>query len=395
MKTIRVILLILVLILLGFNIIILTKFFKIENSFSENIIKKEQPLENINLLNNTKAHNGYTDVSNKNYPEIPVELFPDNHERENGDNGFSRGFGNTNHPYSFDWFDSHMHLASSHYPNKLKKMEIQEVVDRWFKLVGEYHSSRMILLDPYLETMEWAKDDPRVYVFWWMKWGQSDQLPEVQRRVDEGLIQGLKLHTGGIRGKDGTDYRIMASPGWQKIYSWCDKNDLPVLIHLNQHWGDHRYAYGIGSKKFWERADYTNQELLDFFLTEMVAKYPNVKWIMAHMNFQGIESLSRLFDKYPNLYVDTSIGMFLRQYDYLTPQEVGPYREFCIKYADRLMFGTDAFAFHPLESKYPDHIRNWWLPHYIFIMQLRLPQQTLDLITHGTAEKVLGEYLKR
>jgi hypothetical protein len=27
-------------------------------------------------------------------------------------------------------------------------------------------------------------------------------------------------------------------------------------------------------------------------------------------------------------------------------------------------------------------------------MQLHLPQQTLDMISHGTCEKVLGKYLK-
>ena len=328
------------------------------------------------------------------YPDEPVEPYPDNIEREIGDNGFSQGFGITNHAYSFDWFDSHMHLAWSHYPNRLNEMQIQEVMDRWFHLVGEYHCSRIILLDPYLETMEWARDDPRAHVFWWMTWDQSDQLPEIQRRVNEGLIQGLKLHTGGFMAKDNPDYRVMATPEWQEIYSWCGQHDLPILIHVNQHWGDQGYTYGRGNKEFWERAGYTNQELLDFFLSEMVGKYPEVKWIMAHMNFQGIESLSRLLDKYPNLYLDTSIGMFLRQYDILTPGEIEPYRDFCIKYADRLMFGTDAFVYHPLESKYPEHIRNWWLPHYIFITQLRLPQETLDMISHGACEKVLGKYLK-
>lgn len=326
---------------------------------------------------------------------IPVQPYPDNVERDTGDNGFSRGFGNTNHAYSFDWFDSHVHLAWSHYPNKLAGSQIQEVMDRWFRLTGEYHSSRLILLDPYLETMEWARDNPRVHVFWWMTWDQSDQLPEIQRRVKEGLIQGLKLHTGDFRSKDNPDYHVMTTPEWQEIYNWCGLHELPIIIHVNQHWGDQGYTYGKGAKEFWERAGYTNQELLDFFLEEMVDKYPRVKWIMAHMNFQGIESLSPLLDRYPNLYLDTSIGMFLRQYDNLTPAEIEPYRDFCIKYADRLMFGTDAFAYHPLESEYPGHIRNWWLPHYIFIMQLGLPQQTLDMITHGTCEKVLGKYLKK
>jgi len=227
-----------------------------------------------------------------------------------------------------------------------------------------------------------------------MTWDQSNQLSEIQRRIDQGLIQGIKLHSGQFRRNNDPDYRIMTTPEWQKIYSLCEKNELPIIIHLNQHWGDQGYTFGKGNKKFWERAGYTNQELLDFFLTEMAAKYPGINWILAHMNFQGIESLSQLLDKYHNIYFDTSIGMFLRQYDDLTPEEVRPYRDFCIKYADRLMFGTDAFAFNPHEEALPGHIRNWWLPHYIFIMKLNLPQPTLDMITNGTCEKVLGKYLK-
>jgi predicted TIM-barrel fold metal-dependent hydrolase len=326
--------------------------------------------------------------------EYPVAPYPDNAERWEGDNGFSRGFGMTNHSFSFDWFDSHAHLAYSHYPNLLKGGQIQEVMDRWFRLTGIYHSNRLILCDPYLETMEWAKNDPRVYVFWWLKWDQADQLPEIQRRTREGLIQGIKLHTGDFRSQPGQDYRVMGSEAWHKVFSYCEEADLPIIIHVNQHWGDQGYAYGQGAKKFWARAGYTNQELLDYFLTELVAKHPKAKWVLAHMNFQGNDSLARLFDRYPNLYVDTSIGMFLRESDWLTPEEVRPYREFCIKYADRLMFGTDAFAYHPLESDYPGHIRNWWLPHYNFIQQLRLPQETLDKVTHGTCEKMLGKHLK-
>ena len=327
--------------------------------------------------------------------QLPVAPNPDNVERADGDGGFSRGFGDTNHAWSFDWFDCHLHLAYSHFPNKLVGGQIQEVMDRWFNLVGIYHCGRAILLDPYLETMQWAKDDSRVYVFWWMEWDQADQLPEIQRRVKEGLIQGLKLHTGDFRKKDNPDYRVMGTPAWHKVYDYCESVNLPILIHVNEHWGDQRYTYGRGAKQFWARAGYTNQELLDYFLSELVAKHPGVKWVLAHMNFQGTETMARLFDRYPNLYVDTSIGMYLREYDRLTAEEIKPYREFCIKYADRLLFGTDGFAYQPLESSYPGHVRNWWLPHHIFIASLGLPQDALDAITHGTCEKVLGKYLKQ
>src|SRR4030042_1400084 len=73
--------------------------------------------------------------------EYPVAPYPDNVEREEGDKGFSRGFGMTNHSYSFDWFDSHMHLAWSHYPNQLGQDQVDEVMDRWFRPAGVYDSA--------------------------------------------------------------------------------------------------------------------------------------------------------------------------------------------------------------------------------------------------------------
>lgn len=323
--------------------------------------------------------------------EYPVEPYPDNIERWEGDGGFSRGFGMTNHAFSFDWFDSHIHLAYSHFPNRLKGQEIQQVMDSWFRMTVVYQSGRAILMDPYLETMEWAKDDPRVYVFWWLKWDQADLLPEIQRRTTRGLIQGLKLHTGDLPRHD---YRIMGSEGWQTIYEYCGQADLPIALHLNQHWGDHLYTTGENSKEFWAKAGYTNQQLLDYFLEQIAARHPRTKFILPHMNFQGCDALARIFDRYPNIYTDTSIGMFLREFDSLTPAEIKPYRDFSIRYADRLMFGSDAFAYQPLASDYAGYLRNWWLPHQIFLTQLRLPQEILDKITHGTCERVLGKHLK-
>jgi len=324
-----------------------------------------------------------------------VEPHPDNVERWEGDNGFSRGFGMTNHSYSFDWFDSHLHLAYSHFPNRFRGPQIQEVMDRYFRLTGVYHSARAILMDPYLETMEWARSDPRVHVFWWLTWGQADQLPEIKRRVGEGLIQGLKFHTGDFRRTRGHTHTCMGTKEWHDVYSYCDAMALPVCLHLNQHWGDQRYAYGRGAKEFWASVDYTNHDLLTFFLEDLAARHRQTPWILAHMNFMGNDALANIFDEHPNVYVDTSIGMFLREYDWLTAEEVTPYRDFCLKYADRIMFGTDAFAYHPLPTDYPGHIRNWWLPHQVFITQLGLPQGVLDTITHGTCEAVLGSFLKQ
>ena len=136
--------------------------------------------------------------------------------------------------------------------NALRGEQIQEVMDRWFRMTGIYQSGRTILMDPYLETMEWAKDDPRVYVFWWLKWEQSDQLPEIQRRVKEGLVQGLKLHSGDFRKNPNPDYRVMGTPEWHAIYAYCEQAELPIVLHLNQHWGDQRYTYDFLYQTEWQ-----------------------------------------------------------------------------------------------------------------------------------------------
>ncbi len=326
------------------------------------------------------------------------EPYPDNEARWHGDNGFSRGFAMANHSFSFDWFDSHIHLAHSHFPNRLNGDQIQHVMAHYFALTGKYHSARAILIDPYMETMKWAKNKSNVHLFWWMKWQDGDKLDEVKRLVDEGLIQGIKLHSGSFRDasarEKGIDYRIMGTKEWHGIYDYCEEVDLPFIIHLNQHLEPNRYSYGAPSREFWASVDYTNHDMLEFFLSEMASGHPEMKWTLAHMNFMGNDSLGKVFDEYSNVYADTSIGFVLREYGYLTTDEVRHYRDFAIRHADRLMFGTDAFAYHPLERDYPDHIYNWWLPHYIFINAIRLPQDVLEKITYGTCEKFIGRYLK-
>jgi hypothetical protein len=68
----------------------------------------------------------------------------------------------TKHPFSFDCFDSHIHWAYSPYPNRLKRPEIQQVIDSWFRMTGVYRSGRAMLMDPYLETMEYGAVEGRL-----------------------------------------------------------------------------------------------------------------------------------------------------------------------------------------------------------------------------------------
>jgi len=80
----------------------------------------------------------------------------------------------------------------------------------------------------------------------------------------------------------------------------------------------------------------THQELIDAQM-RVIARHPETTFICAHMaNLPvDLEQLGRLLDEHPNMYVETSARI----------AELGrqPYtaRRFILKYADRILFGTD------------------------------------------------------
>ena len=62
-------------------------------------------------------------------------------------------------------------------------------------------------------------------------------------------------------------------------------------------------------------------------------KYPKINFIGAHQLHIGWERLGELFDKYPNLYTDTSTGCFLNPDDDFYSEDKEYLRNFFIKIA--------------------------------------------------------------
>jgi predicted TIM-barrel fold metal-dependent hydrolase len=78
----------------------------------------------------------------------------------------------------------------------------------------------------------------------------------------------------------------------------------------------------------------------------VVKRHPQTTIIFAHglfmlANDQGMEQLGRIFDEYPNVFVDLAFTHNSRQPAHYT---VSKAREFYIKYRDRILFGSDVFA---------------------------------------------------
>ena len=148
-----------------------------------------------------------------------------------------------------------------------------------------------------------------------------------------------------FRNPDGSLVRV-DDPRWDPIWEACGKLGLPVLIHTadpraffdeidetNERWEELKRHpdwsfHGPGFP--------TYEELIKQFLA-IVARHPKTTFIGAHVasSAEDLDSVGRWLDAYPNLYVDLAARI----------AELGrqPYsaRRFVVKYADRVLFGTD------------------------------------------------------
>jgi predicted TIM-barrel fold metal-dependent hydrolase len=187
----------------------------------------------------------------------------------------------------------------------------------------------------------------------WETW--DCQRPDFPRRVAAQLAEARRQGACGLkifkqfgleyRNADGSLIRI-DDRRWDPIWEACGLLDLPVLIHTADPPAffrpidrfNERYEELLRPPEwsFYGKDFPTFDELLAA-LIRVVARFPDTTFIGAHVasNAEDLATVGDWLDAHPNLLVDTAsrIGELGRQ----------PYsaRDFCIRYQDRILFGTD------------------------------------------------------
>lgn len=334
----------------------------------------------------------------------PFSYAPDVEQRKTLDNGFSMGWG-MHFPACEDfWFDAHVHYGDADGQNA----KIDEVLEGYAPVLEEHRVLKsMVIFKTYDPKTGWippnaenknffpirqiAKYADYFHAnrrFFWAAWmGHKDPNAALLRQCVDAGASCIKLHNAPIITEAG-DPNIWNSQPWRDVFERIGESGLPVLWHVTQRLSACPYR-GMGANSYWKEGvpkgvAYTNQDLLSLFL-ETVERYPQIHFIGAHQLHLGFDRLGALFDRYPNLSVDTSIGCFLKPDDCFHEPDREYIRDFLTRYGDRILFATDVYYRNPKDL--PWKLKEEYLGHIRFIKKLNLPDGALQAISHGNAEK--------
>ncbi len=317
----------------------------------------------------------------------------------------------------------------THFGFRLKNSA--EQLDDYVQVMDRHNIAVCVSLDAKLglglnehQRFLWQKYKDRFAIFVHLDWqGTGDankpetwdcQRPDFARRIAIRLAAakqqgacGLKLFKRfGLtyRNPDGSFVRI-DDPRWDPIWSACGDLKLPVIIHsadpaafflaideTNERWDElHRHPdWSFPAEKYPSRED------LWAARNRVIAKHSKTVFIGAHVanNPEDLATVAEWLDRYPNLYVEIAsrIGELGRQ----------PYtaRQFLVKYADRVLFGTDGpfpaarliqyWRFLETRDEYFPYSEKEFPPQGFWnIYGVGLPDDVLRKIYHENAVRII------
>ena len=194
-----------------------------------------------------------------------------------------------------------------------------------------------------------------------VNWESDHWYPKVfthiQQSVENGAV-GIKLWKNiGMEIIKSTDksYLMIDDPFFDPLFQFLSDSKISVLAHLGEPkncWlpleemtSDRNRLYYTNHPEYHA---YLHPEIPDYDMQikardSVLAKFPDLTFVGAHLGSLewSYKELSKRFDKYPNFKVDLSsrIGHLQMQ----SAKNYDGVRDFFIKYADRIIYGTDAY----------------------------------------------------
>jgi predicted TIM-barrel fold metal-dependent hydrolase len=252
---------------------------------------------------------------------------------------------------------------------------------------------------------------------------QEQTFAYLKNSFSQGAIAVKIYKVIGMSLKDKNGKLVMIDdPRFDPIIDFIVKNNIPVVGHLGEPkncWlaidkmtikGDKDYFTNNPEYHMYLHSEFPSYEMQIAARDHMLEKHPDLKFIGAHLGSLewNVDELAKRLDKFPNMAVDMAARICHLQYQAKTDwQKV---HDFCIKYQDRLLYGTDLLV---SETDTPSAVKNRahdiWLNDWRFFttdekMQtsdfdgefkgLKLPLTVIDKIYFKNAEKWFPGILK-
>jgi predicted TIM-barrel fold metal-dependent hydrolase len=335
----------------------------------------------LHAITNLTCSHPKQNLSEQTRPHSPYLL-----ERETLDDGFSRGWMPHFLPSEEYWIDLRVHLRGVTGMDNLKTM-----LDEWFARLDAYRLGKIVAMvsqDDVFEVLgETSKTDSR---FAWMFRPviTEPSLTQIQDAIRHGA-RAVIIHNSPIM--SGTAPRnIYENEEWQAIFTFAQAEGIPLLWHITQR---HSYSpyHGGSAAPYWSSGwkvgvTFTNEDLLQDVLAIM-RKYPKLKIIGAQQIYVGIDRLTQLFKEYENLYIDSSVGMYLRISDEFLEEDRLLLRDFVETWSERILFGSDATLF---PGSVDEYAVQGFLAHTRFMQKLGLSDKALQDVTWRTTQQLLN-----
>ncbi|TWU24441.1 Amidohydrolase [Novipirellula galeiformis] len=224
--------------------------------------------------------------------------------------------------------------------------KLGDQLDAHLKELWTQHRDRFLIYANIDWQGDGEADDPATWDC--HRRGFAQRTSELLREAVGKGVSGLKIFKRFGLTYQNPDGSLIAidDPRWDPIWRTCGELGIPIIIHTadpaaffdpidetNERWEE------LSRHPDWSfhGDEFPSRDALLEARNRVIARHPKTQFIGAHManNSEDLRQVGQWLDQYPNLWVEPASRI----------NELGrqPYtsRDFIIRYADRMLFGTD------------------------------------------------------
>jgi hypothetical protein len=195
----------------------------------------------------------------------------------------------------------------------------------------------------YFDTTAWGTD----------KWSKRT-ISDLNKNISGGAVSVKLWKNIGMTERDKNGKFIMVDdPGIKPVIDFIISKNLPITGHLGEPrkcWlplnemtvrSDSSYFAENPQYHMFLHPEYPSYEDQINARDHLLELHPDLKFIGCHLGSLewNVDELAKRLDKFPNMAVDMAARICHLQYQSSKNRE--KVRDFCIKYQDRLLYGTD------------------------------------------------------